>query len=93
MALPINKDIALEIAKKKAREQIAKKEALNAKKLVDAARTSKTIPKPTGVIDIKSLSKTVNASLPDNQKPKGLAKLGNIIRIGLIKLLRRPQFD
>lgn len=79
MALPINKDIALEISKKKAKEQIAKKEALNAKKLVDAARTSKTIPKPTGVIDIKSLSKTVNASLPDNQKPKGLAKLGNII--------------
>jgi hypothetical protein len=79
MALPINKDIALEIAKKKVKDQIAKKEALNAKKLIDAARNSKTIPKPTGVIDIKSLSKTVNASLPDNQKPKGLAKLGNII--------------
>ena len=79
MALPINKDIALEIAKKKAKEQIAKKAALNVKKLADTARKSKSIPKPKGIIDIKALSQTVNASLPSNQKPKGLAKLGNII--------------
>jgi hypothetical protein len=79
MALPINKDIAQEIAKKKAKEQIAKKEALNVKKLNDNARKSKTLPKTSGIIDIKAVSQTVNASLPDNQKPKGLSKLGNIL--------------
>ena len=79
MALPVNKDIALEIAKKKAREQIAKKEALNVKKLADNARKSKTLPKTSGIIDIKAVSQTVNASLPNNQKPKGLSKLGNIL--------------
>ena len=40
MALPINKDMAQEIAKKKAKEQIAKKEALNVKKLNDNAAHS-----------------------------------------------------
>ena len=79
MALPINKDIAQEIAKKKAKEKIAKKEALNKKKLKDTSRKSKSIPKPKGIIDVKALSQTVNASLPNDQKPKGLAKLGNII--------------
>lgn len=79
MALPVNKDIALEIAKKKAREQIAKKEALDVKKLADNARKSKTLPKTSGIIDVKAVSQTVNASLPDNQKPKGLSKLGNIL--------------
>jgi len=79
MALPINKDIALEIAKKKAKEQIAKKEALNKKKSIDTSRKSKSIPKPKGIIDTKALSQTVDASLPNDQKPKGLAKLGNII--------------
>jgi len=79
MALPINKDIALQIAKQKAKEAIAQKAARVAMEQAKKTRQSKSLPKPEGTIDIKSLAKTVNASQPDNQKPKGLAKFGKLI--------------
>jgi len=79
MALPINKDIAIQIAKQKAKEAIAQKAARVAMEQAKKARQSKSLPKPEGTIDIKSLAKTVKASQPDNQKPKGLAKFGKLI--------------
>jgi len=79
MALPINKDIALQIAKQKAKEAIAQKAAKAAMEQAKKLREAKTLPKPEGVIDIKALSKTVRASQPDDQKPKGLAKFGKLI--------------
>ena len=78
--LPINKDVLQKIAEKKAKEAIAKKQAEALKKSAQLKSQSKNIPKPKGVIDIKALSQTVNASLPDGQKPKGLSKLGGIIK-------------
>ena len=86
MALPINKDIALEISKKKAKEQIAKKEALNVKKETEYIYVDKIVPEyifvggkyPT-IEDTEYIRKPKRS--PQKAEPKQKLKPSSVIEI------------